>query len=378
MKKLICFLSIFLVCGSAFAQVKYGHIRYDETGNVIAEGRQVTHRTDHANLDTLTSVLTGTFAYDTLNNVLVYFDGITWADVGSGGATGATGATGADGATGATGATGADGATGATGADGATGATGATGADGDSFFERTNGHINPVTVTDSVGIGTDTPSATLDVLGTALISNDTLSITNKTVDYSLGGAIDVKEKTARLEYKQGTNLDTLLYVMVGKRDFVGLGAAESIYMGSMHRSSGWFGVSMDIRNEELSVKTAGNLLNGDPQNELIFNSEGLELTLGEGISANFRISDEDDNTFFIADKNTVEIANDLKLTNGSEGLNKVLTSDADGVATWSNINTVNASTIPAYADNAAAVTGIGVGKFYYVDVSGEYEVRISH
>jgi len=357
MKKLICFLSIFLVCGSAFAQVKYGHIRYDETGNVIAEGRQVTHRTDHANLDTLTSVLTGTFAYDTLNNVLVYFDGITWADVGSGGATGATGATGAD---------------------GATGATGATGADGDSFFERTNGHINPVTVTDSVGIGTDTPSATLDVLGTALISNDTLSITNKTVDYSLGGAIDVKEKTARLEYKQGTNLDTLLYVMVGKRDFVGLGAAESIYMGSMHRSSGWFGVSMDIRNEELSVKTAGNLLNGDPQNELIFNSEGLELTLGEGISANFRISDEDDNTFFIADKNTVEIANDLKLTNGSEGLNKVLTSDADGVATWSNINTVNASTIPAYADNAAAVTGIGVGKFYYVDVSGEYEVRISH
>ena len=345
MKKLICFLSIFLVCGSAFAQVKYGHIRYDETGNVIAEGRQVTHRTDHANLDTLTSVLTGTFAYDTLNNVLVYFDGITWADVGSGGATGATGATGAD---------------------------------GDSFFERTNGHINPVTVTDSVGIGTDTPSATLDVLGTALISNDTLSITNKTVDYSLGGAIDVKEKTARLEYKQGTNLDTLLYVMVGKRDFVGLGAAESIYMGSMHRSSGWFGVSMDIRNEELSVKTAGNLLNGDPQNELIFNSEGLELTLGEGISANFRISDEDDNTFFIADKNTVEIANDLKLTNGSEGLNKVLTSDADGVATWSNINTVNASTIPAYADNAAAVTGIGVGKFYYVDVSGEYEVRISH
>ena len=345
MKKLICFLSIFLVCGSAFAQVKYGHIRYDETGNVIAEGRQVTHRTDHANLDTLTSVLTGTFAYDTLNNVLVYFDGITWADVGSGGATGATGATGAD---------------------------------GDSFFERTNGHINPVTVTDSVGIGTDTPSATLDVLGTALISNDTISITNQTVDYSLGGAIDVKEKTARLEYKQGTNLDTLLYVMVGKRDFVGLGAAESIYMGSMHRSSGWFGVSMDIRNEELSVKTAGNLLNGDPQNELIFNSEGLELTLGEGISANFRISDEDDNTFFIADKNTVEIANDLKLTNGSEGLNKVLTSDADGVATWSNINTVNASTIPAYADNAAAVTGIGVGKFYYVDVSGEYEVRISH
>jgi len=230
----------------------------------------------------------------------------------------------------------------------------------------------------SLGIGTNTPTATMDVLGTALISNDTISITNKTVDYSLGGAIDVKEKTARLEYKQGTNLDTLKYVMVGKRDFVGLGTQEGITIGSMHRPSGWVGVTMAISNEELSVNTAGNLLNGDPQNELLFDSEGLKIVLEEGVSANFKIEDEDANTFFKADKNTVEIVADLKLTNGSEGLNKVLTSDADGVATWSNINTVNAATIPAYADNSAAVTGIGAGKLYYVDVSGEHEVRISH
>lgn len=68
----------------------------------------------------------------------------------------------------------------------------------------------------------------------------------------------------------------------------------------------------------------------------------------------------------------------FNITDGNQALGKVLTSDASGNASWANINTVDASTIPVYANNAAAVAAIGAGKFYYVDVLGEYEVRISH
>ena len=75
---------------------------------------------------------------------------------------------------------------------------------------------------------------------------------------------------------------------------------------------------------------------------------------------------------------TLDVVGTLQYVDGNQAVGKVLTSDADGNANWSNINTVNASTIPVFIDNAAAVTGIGTGKFYYVDVSGEYEVRISH
>ena len=82
MKKLI-FLLV-LISTFASAQTQYGPIRYIDQGNTWQYGRQVMQRTDHANLDTLTSVLTGSVAFDTLNAVLVYFDGVSWVDVGSG------------------------------------------------------------------------------------------------------------------------------------------------------------------------------------------------------------------------------------------------------------------------------------------------------
>jgi hypothetical protein len=34
--------------------------------------------------------------------------------------------------------------------------------------------------------------------------------------------------------------------------------------------------------------------------------------------------------------------------------------------------------IPAYANNAAALSAIGAGKLYYTDVAGEYMVKLSH
>ena len=85
MKRILSTILLTIVSTIAFAQD--GHITYTDVSNPKSYGRDVLVRTDHANLDTLTSVYAGSFAYDTLNNVLVYYDGTSWVDVVSGGGT---------------------------------------------------------------------------------------------------------------------------------------------------------------------------------------------------------------------------------------------------------------------------------------------------
>ena len=85
MKRITFILLLLASSFSTYAQD--GHITYTDVSNSKNYGRDVLVRTDHANLDTLTSVYAGSFAYDTLNNVLVYYDGSSWVDVVSGGGT---------------------------------------------------------------------------------------------------------------------------------------------------------------------------------------------------------------------------------------------------------------------------------------------------
>ena len=83
-------------------------------------------------------------------------------DTGSTGAVGPTGDTGVMGPTGSTGAVGAVGPTGDTGAAGAVGPTGDTGT---PFWSRSSGNLYPQTLSDKVGINTNTPNSFLDVNG---------------------------------------------------------------------------------------------------------------------------------------------------------------------------------------------------------------------
>jgi len=66
------------------------------------------------------------------------------------------------------------------------------------------------------------------------------------------------------------------------------------------------------------------------------------------------------------------------LINATQGAGKVLTSDADGNATWQTLSAASGTGIPAYADNAAAFAAIGAGKLYYTDVAGEHILKLSH
>ena len=113
------------------------------------------------------------------------------------GATGTTGPAGAAGVTGAAGAVGATGAAGATGATGAAGAAGATGPTGPAIWTQTAG-VSTFYSSGAVGIGTSTPTYTLDVSGNAFATNyiqlnDLLELSTAT----LGGTIDYYNLTQK-------------------------------------------------------------------------------------------------------------------------------------------------------------------------------------
>ena len=75
MRKLTFIILLLASAFNSFGQYTDGHIHYGDVQNKRYIGRQVQHRTDAANLDTLTSVYDGTFAFDTLTRTFKGFEG---------------------------------------------------------------------------------------------------------------------------------------------------------------------------------------------------------------------------------------------------------------------------------------------------------------
>jgi len=90
MRKLIIFVLLIASFG-ATAQNQdvnpYGGIYYNDHSNYRMYGANGLPRTDHANLDTLTNVLKGDLRFDTLNAVVVVYNGTAWVDLDSDGNT---------------------------------------------------------------------------------------------------------------------------------------------------------------------------------------------------------------------------------------------------------------------------------------------------
>ena len=88
MRKLILFVLLLSSFG-ATAQNQdvnpYGGIYYNDHSNYRMSGSNGIPRTDHANLDTLTNVLKGDLRFDTLNAVVVVYNGTAWVNLPSGG-----------------------------------------------------------------------------------------------------------------------------------------------------------------------------------------------------------------------------------------------------------------------------------------------------
>ena len=84
MKKLISILMVLISFG---AMAQDGHIIYNDHSNYRMYGANGLPRTDHANVDTLTNVLKGDLRFDTLNSVVIVYDGTAWVDLDSDGNT---------------------------------------------------------------------------------------------------------------------------------------------------------------------------------------------------------------------------------------------------------------------------------------------------
>jgi subtilisin-like proprotein convertase family protein len=163
------------------------------------------------NRTAISSPASGLMVYDTDIKAFYYYDGAAWTKIGAGtgitGATGPQGATGAQGSTGAQGVTGSQGATGNAGAQGATGSQGATGPTGllssgsvagnTPYWNGTSWVVNGSNFYNnggSIGVGTTSPSAKLDVNGA--IKSSSLAGTGSRAVYSDDNGNLVNQSTA--------------------------------------------------------------------------------------------------------------------------------------------------------------------------------------
>jgi len=153
----------------------------------------------------------------------------------------------------------------------------------------------------NVGVGTASPSAKLDVNGAALIENglllNTAGAANGLIVQNGNVGIGVTSPTAKLE-------------IAGAATNGGLKINENASHIALANSSGTVGFYIDLYSGYLRFASAGG-------NAVAINSNG-QLTLGSA---------------------------GLKIADGTQGAGKVLTSDANGVATWQSPTASSAPTL---------------------------------
>ncbi len=265
------------------------------------------------------------------------------------GATG-TGTTGATGATGPTGATGSNGVTGATGLTGPTGATGVTGGvSNDSiFWQSGNGNLYQANSALNVGIGTDNPTGKLTVVDAAhnlqwgYVYNPIL------MENGYGNIVRDSARVYGYANQNPTNGADHIQGMFSTDTITGIQAYLFVNFDAISQSHGVLQTHDDPSDTSKNVRTS---VNGD--GFMVLNP----LTFEE---------------FFKVDGTGQMRYYKSPVTGG------VLTSDASGNASWQTLAGASGTGIPAYANNAAAVSAIGAGKLYYTDVAGEYVLKLSH
>lgn len=243
--------------------------------------------------------------------------GATGAGGGATGPTGPTGVTGGTGATGVKGATGSTGATGATGITGATGPTGATGATGVTGFLGAGTATGNTTYWDgtqwvlsssniynaggNVGIGTTSPAAKLQVESSAPSSNTIYALYNGTVN----------------GISWGFNNNFAAVKGIGASGTTQYQAGVYGYMqGSGTNSAGVVGA--------YSSAVWGGLGYFGPSGYYGVYSNGPAAVLGT-----------------------------LSVVDGTQGLNKLFTSDASGVGSWQSVSSLGLASGSGFTNRVA-------------------------
>jgi hypothetical protein len=295
------------------------------------------------------------------------------------------------------------------------------GGGGSGYWSSTGNYVYPATLTDSIGIGTDEPGYVFDVQGNTRITN---------ADSTLVFFIDTSSSIIGSPFSgfyrsSGSNL-TISGIIDNDSVFVPLNIIntefteralsflegnillQTVYTDTFdHKieldSTGFdiqatstvTGKSVSVANDSdstLNIIASSTILTGyfeaiNGDNDIIIRTDPtsveLGVTIGGDTAAIFLTANEASiyglGVTTIGQTGSISrIRGQLLYADGNESAGYVLSSDADGNGSWAALSTLDASTIPAYADNAAAFAAIGAGKLYYTDTGGEYILKISH
>ncbi len=294
----------------------------------------------------------------------------------SGGSVGPTGAAGADGATGPTGPAGADGAPGATGADGVAGATGADGADGATGPTGAAGADGATGATGPAGAdgaaGTDAQQLTF--------TNYTLTIDNgnsvllDTLQDNLGNHVATQNLETNGNWISNDGDNEGLFVD-GTSGYVGLNTTspDVDFHIKNDNAVGLIGLKIESTNSaNVAVISFANDAGVEPilgltssLGPITPNLFALLQTTADPVAI---ITDNTPRIFVEGTGNvgiggitsadaTLHVDGDFKLVDGTEANNYVLTSDADGLASWKPAAT-NSTAWAAWAPTYTAASGV--------------------
>ncbi len=290
--------------------------------------------------------------------------------VGATGATGAAGTNGTNGAVGATGATGAAGSNGTNGAVGATGATGPVGCASANYVIKSNGTTGTCSIIydngTNVGIGTTVPLSKLSVGGagnslyTGYFSNTsgtTSSIGVYGHNNGASGAVGV--------YGHAVNTGYWSYGVIG----------NSPWSSGSNTTVGVYGISK-APSAQSSGRTWGVLgIAGDATTGYNYGAWG-ELQGSNDGAAIVGLCTAAGNTMTMPIpgkwagwfEGNVSVNGQVKITGGSPGAGKVLTSDASGLASWQTPSaggiTGSCASGANYVPKMASTTSITCSQIY--------------
>lgn len=216
-----------------------------------------------------------------------------------------------------------------------------------NYWANTGNYVYPATLSDSVGIGTNSPIATLDVQGSFNLSNND-----------------------NMQVQLDTNLFDLAGFFGSQFYIKGFGARRFVKPDS----TAWiFSKVSDDSNLEGSEVAAIGYVNGVTFDEVFLEADSSEVyafagneSFGTGL-INSRIdsviklvhgaiTDEQTTAISLSHDGALKlysptIYDNFELIDGTEALNRILTSDADGAASW---KIPQSSTL--YSDVTAATT----------------------